>query len=192
MDNGAPVAIIVSTRRGHTLPARRNVNKLGRVCHVEDTSHRWSRSCCCRRRSPAFRRSAPTRISASSGKRPATLPHDEALKLLGETLGKSIEATQSDPSIPDILDALQTNIEATRRIRDMVDGADTVTEEQIAEVAQRDLDDRQILRRRSPVWRREVFERRYAELSRYRRHRPGDRLPHRRRQCAARHAPPGQ
>jgi hypothetical protein len=63
------------------------------------------------------------------------LPHDEALKLLGETLGKSIEATQSDPSIPDILDALETNIAATQKLRGLVDGAETVTEEQMAEIA---------------------------------------------------------
>ncbi|MCB1496500.1 MAG: hypothetical protein KDJ86_11985 [Bauldia sp.] len=93
-----------------------------------------------------------------------TLPHDEALKLLGETLGKSIEATQADPSIPDILDALEANIEATRQIREMVSGAGTVTEEQIAEVASRistiakSFDQ---IARLAP----EVFERRYAELS---------------------------
>ncbi|MCB1489646.1 MAG: hypothetical protein KDJ88_19575, partial [Bauldia sp.] len=92
------------------------------------------------------------------------LPHDEALKLLGETLGKSIEATQSDPSIPTILDALETNIEATRQIREMVSGSETVTEEQIAEVAKqistiaKSFDQ---IARLAP----EVFERRYAELS---------------------------
>ena len=64
-----------------------------------------------------------------------TLPHDEALKLLGETLGKSIEATQSDPTIPDILDALDANIAATRRLRELVDAEGPVTEEQMAEIA---------------------------------------------------------
>ena len=63
------------------------------------------------------------------------LPHDEALNLLGETLGKSIEATQSDPTIPDILDALDANIAATRKLRELVDGDTTVTEEQMAEIA---------------------------------------------------------
>ena len=63
------------------------------------------------------------------------LPHDEALKLLGETLGKSIEATQSDPTIPDILDALDANIAATRKLRELVDGDTPVTEEQMAEIA---------------------------------------------------------
>ncbi len=65
----------------------------------------------------------------------SNLPHDEALKLLGETLGKSIEATQSDPTIPDILDALDANIAATRKLRELVDGDTTVTEEQMAEIA---------------------------------------------------------
>jgi hypothetical protein len=63
------------------------------------------------------------------------LPHDEALNLLGETLGKSIEATQSDPTIPDILDALDANIAATRKLRELVDGDTPVTEEQMAEIA---------------------------------------------------------
>ena len=65
----------------------------------------------------------------------SNLPHDEALNLLGETLGKSIEATQSDPTIPDILDALDANIAATRKLRELVDGDTTVTEEQMAEIA---------------------------------------------------------
>ena len=63
------------------------------------------------------------------------LPHDEALKLLGETLGKSIEATQSDPTIPEILDALDANIAATRKLRELVDGDTPVTEDQMAEIA---------------------------------------------------------
>ena len=65
----------------------------------------------------------------------SNLPHDEALNLLGDTLGKSIEATQSDPTIPDILDALDANIAATRKLRELVDGDTTVTEEQMAEIA---------------------------------------------------------
>jgi chromosome segregation ATPase len=67
--------------------------------------------------------------------RASNLPHDEALKLLGDTLGQSIEATQSDPTIPDILDALDANIAATRKLRELVDGDTTVTEEQMAEIA---------------------------------------------------------
>jgi len=94
----------------------------------------------------------------------ANLPHDEALKLLAETLGKSIEATQSDPSIPDILDALQANIAATKRIRDLVAGKDPVTEQQITDVAHqistiaKSFD---AIAQLAP----QVFERRYAELS---------------------------
>jgi hypothetical protein len=92
------------------------------------------------------------------------LPNDEALKLLGETLGKSIEATQADPSIPDILNALEANIAATKRIRGLVDGADPVTEEKIAEVAKeiskiaKSFD---AIASLAP----QVFERRYKELS---------------------------
>jgi chromosome segregation ATPase len=67
--------------------------------------------------------------------RASNLPHDEALRLLGETLGRSIEATQSDPSIPDILNALDANIAATRRLRELVDGDTPVTERQMAEIA---------------------------------------------------------
>ena len=62
------------------------------------------------------------------------LPHDEALNLLGETLGKSIEATQSDPTIPEILDALDANIAATRKLRELVDGDTPVTEEQVRKI----------------------------------------------------------
>lgn len=92
------------------------------------------------------------------------LPHDEALKLLGETLGSSIEATQADPSIPDILDALETNIAATRRIREMVGGDTVVDESQIAEIANEIATvakSFQAIAALAP----EVFERRYAELS---------------------------
>lgn len=92
------------------------------------------------------------------------LPHDEALKLLGETLGDSIEATQADPSIGDILGALEANIAATRRIRELVDGADVVSEEQIAEVASEIATiakSFENIARLAP----EIFERRYAELS---------------------------
>lgn len=92
------------------------------------------------------------------------LPNDEALKLLGETLGKSIEATQADPSIPDILNALQANIAATKRIRGLVDGADPVTEEKIAEVAteiSKIAKSFDAIASLAP----QVFERRYKELS---------------------------
>src|SRR4051794_34410644 len=64
-----------------------------------------------------------------------TLPHDEALRALGGSLGASVKATQSDPSIPGILDALDKNIAAAKHIREMVGGKDKVTDEQIADVA---------------------------------------------------------
>ncbi|WP_421725475.1 hypothetical protein [Bauldia sp.] len=94
----------------------------------------------------------------------SNLPHDEALRLLGETLGRSIEATQADPSIPDILEALETNIAATRRIRELVSGEDTVSEDQIAEIAgeiSTIAKSFEAIAALAP----EVFERRYAELS---------------------------
>src|SRR5437660_8990832 len=64
-----------------------------------------------------------------------TLPHDEALRALGGSLGASVKATQSDPSIPDILNSLDKNIAAAKHIREMVGGPQKVTDEQIAEVA---------------------------------------------------------
>src|SRR5690349_19205592 len=64
-----------------------------------------------------------------------SLPHDEALKALGGSLGASVKATQSDPSIPDILNALDRNIAAAKHIREQVSGPGKVTDEEIAEVA---------------------------------------------------------
>jgi chromosome segregation ATPase len=64
-----------------------------------------------------------------------TLPHDEALRALGGSLGASVKATQNDPSIPDILGALDKNIAAAKHIREMVSGQQKVTDEQIAEVS---------------------------------------------------------
>jgi chromosome segregation ATPase len=92
------------------------------------------------------------------------LPHDEALQLLGEALGDSVEATQSDPSIPEILKALDDSIVATRRIREMVEEADIVTDEQIAEVAAEIgeiADSFRAIADHAP----QVFERRWAELA---------------------------
>ena len=64
-----------------------------------------------------------------------TLPHDEALQALGGSLGASVKATQSDPRIPDILEALDRNIAAAKHIREMVGGKDKVTDAEIADVA---------------------------------------------------------
>ncbi len=61
--------------------------------------------------------------------------HDEALRLLGEALGEAVEATQADPTIPDILFALEENIAATQRIRELAETEDELTDEQIQEIA---------------------------------------------------------
>ncbi len=58
------------------------------------------------------------------------LPHDEALKLLGGALRDSVTNAQSDPSIPEILAALDRNIAATRRIRDLAGAEGAVIDEQ--------------------------------------------------------------
>src|SRR5262245_19289569 len=63
------------------------------------------------------------------------LPHDEALRALGGSLGATVKATHSDPSIPGILKALDKNIAAAKHIREMVGGQQKVTDEQIADVS---------------------------------------------------------
>jgi hypothetical protein len=92
------------------------------------------------------------------------MPHDQALRYRGETLGKSVEATQSDPSIPDILQALDLNIEATRRIRGMVDGSEALGDEQIAEIAGEIANIARSFRAVAELA-PGVFERRWQELS---------------------------
>jgi len=94
----------------------------------------------------------------------ATLPHDQALKLLGEALGQSVSATQADPSIPDILRALDNSIAATREIREMVEAGDKVSDEQMAEVAKRIDGIAKSFRAISDLA-PDVFNRRMAELS---------------------------
>lgn len=61
--------------------------------------------------------------------------HDEALRLLGEALGEAVQATQADPTIPDILFALEENIAATQRIRELAETEDELTDEQIQQIA---------------------------------------------------------
>ncbi|MCW5695157.1 MAG: hypothetical protein KIS96_00335 [Bauldia sp.] len=61
--------------------------------------------------------------------------HDEALRLLGEALGESVQATQTDPTIPSILRELEDNIDATRRIRELATAEDELTEEQMQRIA---------------------------------------------------------
>ncbi len=60
--------------------------------------------------------------------------HDEALRLLGEALGQAVEATQTDPTIPDILFALEENIAATRRIRELAENEAALTVEQMQQI----------------------------------------------------------
>lgn len=89
---------------------------------------------------------------------------DEALRLLGEALGESVEATQSDPTIPDILQALDDNIAATRRIRDLAEAEEELTDEQMEQIAaeiSEIADSFQEIADYAP----EVFSRRWEELS---------------------------
>ncbi len=92
-----------------------------------------------------------------------TAPNDEALRLLGEALGRSVQATQTDPTIPDILEAIDRNIASTQRIRELAETTPTLTEDQmqqigreIAEIAQ----SFQEIANLAP----EVFSRRMAEI----------------------------
>ena len=92
------------------------------------------------------------------------MPHDEALRVLGEALGRSVEATQSDPGIPDILQALDANIAATRRMREMIDAGETVSDEQMAAVAEEIGTIARSFRAIASLA-PEVFERRWGELA---------------------------
>lgn len=83
---------------------------------------------------PAAAQTAPGPTTLRDGVE--AMPHDQALRYLGETLGRAVEATQSDPTIPDILEALDLNIAATRRIRGYVDDSQTIGDEQIAAIAE--------------------------------------------------------
>lgn len=101
-----------------------------------------------------------------SAARPAieTAPHDEALRLLGQALSQSVEASQSDPSIPSILEALDRNIAATKRIRAIADGKEALTESEMAEVA-REVDGIARSFREIAAQAPAVFSRRWQELS---------------------------
>ena len=64
------------------------------------------------------------------------LPHDEALQLLGGALRDTVTRTQSDQSIPEIMAALDRNIAATRRIRELAGAEGAVlSEEQLRDIA---------------------------------------------------------
>jgi hypothetical protein len=60
---------------------------------------------------------------------------DEAIRLLGQALGDAVEATQTDPTIPEILTALQDNIDAVHRIRTLAETEEELTDEQIQQIA---------------------------------------------------------
>jgi hypothetical protein len=94
----------------------------------------------------------------------SAMTHDEALRVLGEALGRSIEATQADPSIPDILKALENNIAATRRVREMVAGEQVVSDEQIGAVASQISGIAKSFRAIASLA-PEIFERRWGELA---------------------------
>jgi chromosome segregation ATPase len=93
-----------------------------------------------------------------------SLPHDEALRALGGSLGSSVKATQNDPSIPDILNALDRNITAAKHIREMVSGQQRVTDEQIAEVSRQVADIAKSFREIAALA-PGVFQRRKQELA---------------------------
>ena len=90
--------------------------------------------------------------------------HDEALRLLGEALGRTVEATQTDPTIPDILFALEENIAATQRIRELAENEDALTDEQMQQIGVEIAgiaDSFQQIADIAP----EVFARRYQDIS---------------------------
>jgi len=90
--------------------------------------------------------------------------HDEALRLLGEALGGAVEATQTDPTIPDILAALDRNIEATRRIRELAEAEETLTDEQIQQIGAEIAEIAESFQQIADVA-PEVFARRWQEIS---------------------------
>jgi chromosome segregation ATPase len=90
--------------------------------------------------------------------------HDEALRLLGEALGGAVEATQTDPTIPDILMALDRNIEATRRIRELAVATETLTDEQIQQIGAEIAEIAESFQQIADVA-PDVFARRWQEIS---------------------------
>src|SRR5690606_30881425 len=90
--------------------------------------------------------------------------HDQALRMLGNALSESVEATQSDPSIPGIMAALDRNIAATRRIRELAANSETISEEQMQAIAREVAGIARSFREIADTA-PEVFQRRWAELS---------------------------
>ena len=91
-------------------------------------------------------------------------PNDEALRLLGEALGNAVEATQTDPTIPDILEALDRNIQATRAIRELAENTPVLTDDQVREIGAQISAIAQSFQQIANLA-PEVFSRRYQEIA---------------------------
>ncbi len=89
---------------------------------------------------------------------------DEALRLLGQALGDTVEATQTDPTIPEILTALQDNIDAVHRIRTLAENEETLTDEQIQQIAAEIADIANSFQHIADIA-PDVFSRRYQEIA---------------------------
>lgn len=102
--------------------------------------------------------------AGSGPKATETLSHDEALSALGAQLASSVLLTQSDPSIPEILAALDNNIAAAKHIRELVASQQKVTDKQIGEIAKQVSEIAKSFRQIADLA-PGVFERRKNELS---------------------------
>lgn len=56
-------------------------------------------------------------------------PYEDTLRELGKTLSDAVESTQSDPSISEIMDELQANIDTIGRLRGEIGDADVLTDD---------------------------------------------------------------
>lgn len=92
-----------------------------------------------------------------------TAPNDEALRLLGEALGRSVQATQTDPTIPEILEAIDRNIAATQRIRELAETTPTLADEQMQQIGREIADIAQSFQDIANLA-PDVFARRMAEI----------------------------
>jgi hypothetical protein len=106
----------------------------------------------------------PAAAQPASGGDEAGLSHEEALKGLGEELTDSVHRSQSDPTIPQILSELDRNIEATRRMRQLLDSGNEITGEHVKEIAREISEIAQSFRTIADLA-PGVFERRLAEIS---------------------------
>jgi len=83
----------------------------------------------------AFAPIPPASAAGTADEAIESLPHDQAFKKLGEELTQSVKRTQSDPSIPEILDELDRNIAATGKVRELLKGKEPVDDARVAEIA---------------------------------------------------------